>query len=197
MPSAPKKQWNEVGHYYEEKQENGSYKQMMRPTPKKRLTQEKFSAVLLDLMKPNHNEKRLLDTADLQQQVALGVAGSTERRDEDDFGEWETPIVFWKKGKVNKEEVDIPVLRWVSTTRPNDNYLTFIYRKLWAYDLQEVERMLKLYEELMKKENCWKDYGWSSDLPPEKGTRGKLQHNASSFIKLLQEKQRTKNNAAK
>ena len=189
MPSAPKKQWNEVGHYYEEKQTDGSYRKMER-TKNKKLTEEKFSAVLLDLMKPNHNEKWLSDPADLQHHTTSKTKGTDAQRSEDDFDEWESPIVYWKKKKVQKKEQMVPMLRWVSTTRPTDLYLTFIHKKLWDYNLGQVETMIASYKEDLKKFHLWEDYGWSDEIPPEKGTRGKEQFNKERFIKLLQEKQK-------
>ena len=181
-----KKQWNNQHYYYEESNGDGTWREIERPAGGT-LTEEKFSAVYFKLATPNYNEVKLIDSAQLGEQVALKVPGAGDKRDEDDFGPLESPIVYYAKRKVSGKEKIIPILRTVNTSRENNLYESFIHKALWNYSKVDVENMMEKFRAEMERGNVWKKHGWSKDVPPPL-VKGAKQFNCASFVEHLQKK---------
>lgn len=189
MAKEAKKEWNNEHHYYE--MVNGEERTRVDRVVEKTLTEEVFSATLLSLRKPNYNRIKLMDEARIQEQIALGTKGSGERKGEDSFGTFEDPIVFYKEITVDKKKLNVPHLRTISSSRPNDLYLTLIHKKLWKYERQSVIDMIKKFHVEMKKAKIWKSHGWEDCIPPSKMT-GKRQYDLQGFINLCLSENKTK-----
>ena len=181
------KKWNETHHYWEIKQADGSYREQTREGTKT-LSEEKFSSVLIKLREPNYNTTPLIDTAELQAQIELGTKGATEKREEEDFGAMESPVVYYGKRKVEKKERNVHILRTINTSRPNDLYETFIHKALWSFSRSDVDSMLEHYRAKMEQGGVWERYGWSTEPPPPL-VRGKKQFNCDAYVKMLQREQ--------
>ena len=180
------KRWNETHHFYEEKQENGSYIEQKR-VGAKTLSEEKFSSVLIKLSEPNYNITPLIDTAELQAQIELKIKGATEKREEEDFDPMESPIVYYGKHRIEKKQRNVHILRTINTSRPNDLYETYIHKALWSFSRTDVDNMLELYRAKMEQGGVWEQCGWSTEPPPPL-VRGKKQYNCDAYVKMLQRK---------
>lgn len=177
------KRWNEQHHYWEEKDGDG-YREQIREG-KKTLSEEKFSSVLISLSEPNYNITPLIDTAELQAQIELKTKGATEKRDEEDFGVMESPVVYYGKKKIDKKERTVHILRTINSSRQNDLYETFIHKKLWSFDRGAVDDMLMLFKRKMEDGGVWEKKGWSNEPPPPL-IKGRKQFSCDAYVKMLQ-----------
>ena len=190
------RRWNEATNSYERR--NKKTKQepdpqwTVEPRPKVHdaLSEEKFSSVLIKLKKPNYN-RTSLSPEEHKEHIQKGTKGANDLREEKFFDDFEPKMVYKKITKVpvspkstRTRPMDQPVLREIDATRPNNLYLTFILRELWAYDISAVEKRMKDYEKELKKAKHWDTWGWDKSPPPEK--TGKKGYNLKAFIEYIE-----------
>lgn len=165
------RQWHETGMYWETRPPKAKGKPAApwtreeRPTPKNTLTEELFSAVLMKLSKINYNEVTL-DQAKLDEEIQKGTKGANDLREEDEYSPEESPIVYVRETKRNKQKIKKIILRKINPTRKNNLYLTFIHKELWEYDKGAVERMITQYKTEMVNRGYFGKFGWKSEPPP-------------------------------